>query len=253
MFPVDADAPLWIRTAAQILLVIHVGGGVIGLVSGTVALLTRKGGKLHRGMGNIFFFSMLGLAGIGAVVALLTGDRINSLAGFMTLYFLATGWATARKRNEGVGGFEIAALFVALAVASSAPMLAMTASQAPDGGWTPFYIFSSIIALAALCDLKIILRRGITCAQRVARHVWRMCFALFVATLSFFLGQAEIFPAAVRAFPVVLVVLALAPLGFLIFWMLRVRLSRKWRGLPQTSPPNLTPMRQDARSCTLRS
>ncbi len=245
MLPIDPDAPLWIRTAAQVLLVVHIGGGGIGLVSGTVALLARKGGKLHRGMGNVFFVSMLAMAGIGAVGALYLDDRINSLAGFMTLYFLATGWATARRRKEGVGAFEIAALFYALAGASAAPILAWTASQTPDGGWTPFYIFSSVIALAALCDLKVIVRRGIPGAQRVARHVWRMCFALFVATLSVFLGQAEVFPAPLRESLLILVVLALSPLGFLIFWMLRVRLSRKWRGLPK-APRNLTPTEQNA-------
>jgi hypothetical protein len=43
------------------------------------------------------------------------------------------------------------------------------------------------------------------------------------------LGQAEIFPAPLRESLLLLVVLALSPIGFLIFWMLRVRLSRKWR------------------------
>lgn len=247
MIPIDPNAPLWMHTASQVLLVVHISGGGIALVSGAVALLAHKGGKLHRGAGKVFFAAMLAMAGIGGVVALFLNDLINSIAGFTTLYFLATGWATARRRKEGVGAFEVAALLYALAAVGAAPVLAMTASEAPDGGWPPFFIFSSIIALAALCDLKVILRRGISGAQRVARHVWRMCFALFVATLSFFLGQAEIFPAPMREFPLIilLLVLALAPIGFLIFWMLRVRLSRKWRDMPKAPRP-LTPMEQKA-------
>lgn len=243
MFPVEPDAPLWMSVAAQLLLVVHVSGGVVGLVTGAGALLTRKGGRLHRGMGAAFVISMLAMAGLGAGVALYTGDRINALAGFMALYFVASGWVTARQRANGA--VDLAVLLWAIAIVGAAPVLASTAARAPDGGWTPFYVFTGVVALAALCDLKVLLRRGIAGAQRVARHVWRMCFALFVATLSFFLGQAEIFPAPLRESILLLVVLALSPLGFLIFWMLRVRLSRKWRGMPEPARA-LTPIEQDA-------
>jgi hypothetical protein len=30
--------------------------------------------------------------------------------------------------------------------------------------------------------------------QRITRHLWRMCFGLFIATGSFFLGQQAVFP-----------------------------------------------------------
>ena len=35
-------------------------------------------------------------------------------------------------------------------------------------------------------------------AQRITRHLWQMCVALFIAAASFFLGQAKVFPASVR-------------------------------------------------------
>jgi hypothetical protein len=54
-----------------------------------------------------------------------------------------------------------------------------------------------------------------------------MCFALFIATGSFFLGQMKFIPEPVRIVPLLLV-LALAPLPFLLYWMWRVRV----RGVP---------------------
>jgi hypothetical protein len=62
---------------------------------------------------------------------------------------------------------------------------------------------------------------GVHGVHRIARHLWRMTLAMFIATASFFLGQADEFPAALRDFrllslPVVLVLLAL------IYWPLRV-------------------------------
>jgi FtsH-binding integral membrane protein len=71
-------------------------------------------------------------------------------------------------------------------------------------------------------DLKVILHGGISGAQRIARHVWRMCVALFVGTGSFFLGQQKVMPAFMHGSPILLV-LAFAPLVLMIFWMLRVR------------------------------
>ena len=41
-------------------------------------------------------------------------------------------------------------------------------------------------------------RRSCPAAQRIARHLWRMCFAFFIATGSFFLGQQDILPKAVQ-------------------------------------------------------
>jgi hypothetical protein len=63
---------------------------------------------------------------------------------------------------------------------------------------------------------------GLQGSRRLARHLWRMCFGLFVATGSFFLGQMKFVPEPVRIVPLLLV-LAFAPLLFLFYWMWRVR------------------------------
>ena len=117
----------------------------------------------------------------------------------MTFYLIFSGWLTARRPTEGVGAFEVAGLIWALTGASAAMILSWMAAQTPehtlDGApQQAFYIFVAVSTIAALCDLKVILRRGISGAQRVARHVWRMCFGLFVASGSLFLGQAQVFP-----------------------------------------------------------
>ena len=76
-----------------------------------------------------------------------------------------------------------------------------------------------------------------TGAVRIARHLWRMSFALFIAALSFFLGQADELPRAWRI-PQLLVIPPLAVLVTMIYWMWRVRLRRSLRGLvvPNAAP-----------------
>ena len=90
------------RLGADAILTLHIGGGTVGMISGATALLARKGGKLHRRAGAIFFGSMLVMSGIGGAIAPLLHDRISTVAGFMTFYLIFTGWMTAR-RKQGIG------------------------------------------------------------------------------------------------------------------------------------------------------
>ncbi len=229
---VAARAPWWVHLGADALLYLHIGGGTVGLLSGGVALLARKGGLLHRRAGNVFLVAMLVMSGIGGAVAPFLHDRISTVAGFMTFYLIFTGWLTARRR-QGVGALEVLGLFIAVGGLIATLSLTWMATNTPEGtldGAPPqaFYIFLFVSLIAAASDLKLVLRRGIEGGQRIARHVWRMCFGLFVAAGSLFLGQQQVFPQWLRDTPV-LYIAALAPLPFLIFWLLRVRLSKKYR------------------------
>jgi len=69
----------------------------------------------------------------------------------------------------------------------------------------------------------------------VARHLWRMCFSLYIASGSFFLGQMKFIPEPARNLPL-LFVLAFSPLVLLLYWMWRVRLRRNLRGMMTAKP-----------------
>jgi hypothetical protein len=88
-----------------------------------------------------------------------------------------------------------------------------------------YYIFATFAAIPALLDLKVILQGGISGAARIARHLWRMCFAFFFAAGFFFLGQPRV--ATFFHKSPVLFVPALAPLAVMLFWLIRVRFT-KW-------------------------
>ena len=83
----------------------------------------------------------------------------------------------------------------------------------------------AICLLAGLLDLNFILRGKLSGAQRIARHLWRMCFAFFIATGSFFLGQQDVLPKAVQGSPI-LFVLAFAPFAIMLFWLVRLRFAK---------------------------
>jgi uncharacterized membrane protein len=226
---VTAGSSRWLFAAANVILFLHIAGGTVGIISGAVALLARKGGRLHRVAGTVFLVSMLTMATIGAAASpfLPVPSMPNVFAGILTFYLVATGWAAIKREEGRVGRFEKGGLGVALGVVAAGAIFILMAMNSPTGriGKTPpqaFYVFAIVGAIAAAGDLKMILRGGISGSARIARHLWRMSVALTIASGSFFLGQQRIMPASMRGSPW-LFVPVIVPLLLMIFWLIRVR------------------------------
>jgi hypothetical protein len=222
------DAPFVLRAIATTALVAHISGGTVGMISGAVAMFAPKGSRAHQLAGTVFFVAMLTMAGIAAVVApMLDEDRwTNTTAAVFTLYLITTAWATVRRRAGTVGRFERLVVVVPLAILAMGIALAAIGPLVPrPEDFATVYVFAVVSGLSAVADLTMIRRGGLRGAPRLARHLWRMGAALFVATGSFFFGQAEILPVALRA-SILPTLLGLAPLALMAFWMARVRLSK---------------------------
>ena len=207
-------------------LILHVGAGCVAILAGAAALSVRKGERLHRRFGTAFLIAMLVMGAFATLLSVFRqpGTIIGSI---FVLYLAATAWATVRRAEGTIGRFEIFALLVVAGCAVGELVLGLIASKSPNGRFLGYpaplyYVLGSIVTLAAAGDLRMILRGGISGAARIARHLWRMCFALFFATGSFFLGQQKVMPAFMHGSPV-LVVLGLAPLAVMFFWLWRVR------------------------------
>jgi hypothetical protein len=87
------------------------------------------------------------------------------------------------------------------------------------------FFFGAVLLLATAGDIRMLARGGISGRPRITRHLWRMCYGLFIATGSFFLGQQQVFPAFLRD-SIFLTLPALLPLPLLIYWLLRVRFGK---------------------------
>jgi uncharacterized membrane protein len=214
---------------------IHVGAGSLALLSGAVALSVRKGDGPHRVAGTVFFLSMLVMAASAIYLSVIYSKTMFIIGGALVIYMLATAWVAARRKDGQSGVFETGAFLVATAGALIFGLAAAGGAEGPgDGvGVEVYYVFGGVLALAAILDLSVILRGGVAGKQRIARHLWRMCAGMFVATGSFFLGQQQVLPAFVRGSPV-LFVFAFAPLAIMVFWLIRIWLT-KWYARAQRS------------------
>jgi hypothetical protein len=86
----------------------------------------------------------------------------------------------------------------------------------------PIFINAAVALLAGIGDSRMIRSGRLARAPRLARHLWRMCFALWTAAGSFFLGQADKLPETLRI-PALLAVPVLVPLVAIAYWLWRVR------------------------------
>ena len=216
-------SPLILTLAADAVLLLHIGGGIVGIGSGFAAMALRKGSRAHVAAGKVFVVSMLIMATIGAVVSPLLPQRANVVPALLTLYLVVTGWRSARDRSGEAGAVEIGGLIFALCTVAAGLTYALDAAMSPtgllDGERASTYLsFTAFAVLPAVLDLAVILRGRLSRTNRIARHIWRTSFALFIAAGSLFLGQPKVFPAALRGSPIMFVP-ELAILGLMLFWL----------------------------------
>jgi hypothetical protein len=203
----------------------HIAGGSLALLAGAAAVAARKGGALHARAGTWFAISMLVLGVTATILAQADDDTGLGLGGIITCYFVATSWMTARRRDGSSGRFEVAAGALALASAAAIAWSAWAGDASTPAGVGPLYGLAALCLLGGLGDLRAVVAGKLAPVQRLSRHLWRMCFAFFIATGSFFLGQQDMMPREIRGAPV-LFVLAFAPFAVMLFWLVRLRFAK---------------------------
>ena len=220
--------PIWLA------LVVHVLGGSIALVSGFLAIVVAKGGKLHRRAGLVFVISMI-VMGLFASVVGIYEKKVTGAGGLFTFYLVFTGLTTVRPTILTGRAPQLALMAVAIVFAIFEFTMGYIAMGQPRGmlngvpGGMMLFL-ATVASLAAVGDWRAIRAGGLTGTRRIARHLWRMCFALFIASGSFFLGQMQFVPAPLRKLPLMMA-LGVGPLVVLLYWMWRVRLRKSVRGM----------------------
>lgn len=221
------------------MIAVHIVAGLLSLLAGFVALYATKGAPLHRRAGVVFAIAMLSMTSSAVIMAgFLRPNHVNVVAGTITFYLVATGWSTVRRNVAQRRGITLLFAAVGLIAASYAFAFGMDLLGGSQRMFAfPLFVFAAIAALGVCGDLRMLRAGAPQGARRLARHLWRMTFALWIATASFFLGQAKVMPEplrqafALRSVPVVLVLLAL------VYWLVRVRVSGRPLAPPRAALP----------------
>ena len=227
----------------------HILGGTLGLVSGTAAVVLRKGSRGHILAGRVFVGAMLVMSAAATYLAIVKHQNSNITGGILTFYLIVTAWLTARRRDGETSRWDWVAMLIPLTVGLLTWMTGITvlrSGRMSQDGVPVFMMFfmGTICLLAAAGDVRMLLLGGVSGTKRLARHLWRMCYGLFIAAGSFFLGGnnrplrllssvgiGQHLPQAWFNLGVYMV-LTMAPLILLIFWLVRVKVGRAYRRAP---------------------
>lgn len=235
------------------LLPIHIAAGGLAIVFGAIALSVKKGGNIHRRSGLLFVYAMLVMGGSASILSILKGrDFGNVFVGVLTAYFVGTALTTVRPVSAWTGRINTVALTAAAAIAVGSViggvMLIITPGR--DSSGVPFrtvgmmsLLVAAVLAMAVTGDIRIMRAGPPRGGPRLARHLWRMCFALFIAAGSFLsvrervaIVLPEFFATGpMRALPILLL------FGAMGHWLWRLR---GRRAVPVFVPEDSAPVAQ---------
>jgi uncharacterized membrane protein len=205
---------------------VHIICGILSLLAGFTALFATKGSALHRRAGQVFVAAMLVMTSTGAFIAFLMPNRGSVVAGLLTFYMVSTSILTVRAPVTQTRALSTALMLMAFVLAAFGFAYGIEALNSPSGTVDkipapPLFLFGSMALLAGIMDVRLLRAGHIEGPHRLARHLWRMTFALWMAATSAFIGQAKFLPKALRetglhTVPVLVVTL------MLFFWLGRV-------------------------------
>jgi uncharacterized membrane protein len=224
----------------RLILLVHILAGALSLLTGYVALYAAKGAPLHRKAGLIFVYAMVTMATGGAIVAVGNDAAayLNVPAALLVSYLVITSLTTVRPLASASGGRWLDIACVTLAIGLGLYCVTVGGQALAQGGRRAGLAFAMILFATAAVpgavgDLRMMRAggaRSLKGAPRLTRHLWRMTFALLIAALSFFIGQADVFPEPIRIGPL-LALPVVTVLVTLLYWLWRVRVRHSLRGL----------------------
>ena len=189
----------------------------------------------------LFVYAMLVMAITGGTIAAVRGNEGSAIGGMMTCYFVTTGLTTVRQPAGWSRRLDVLLMLVALGIAMVSLTLGILTVASPTGRWDglppfPFFMFGIVGLLAVAGDARVLRAGALTGAPRLTRHLWRMCWSLWIAAGSFFFGQAKVIPEPIRI-PALLAVPVLVIFVAMFYWLWRVRIRKSFRGIVRVSAP----------------
>jgi len=214
------------------LLFVHIFTAGTALAAGFLALYAEKGKWIHRRFGRVFAYAMMIMTVSAAIMALgYRPNRVNVVAATITFYLVVTGLLTVIRHVQDSRRLHIVLLVLGGLATLRAWTLGLMAmaqpvhvlDQIPAVG---IFMFAIVGTLGLIGDWRLLRAGAIEGVARLRRHLWRMTYAMWIATSSFFFGQARHLPEWFRRADLNDYIV-LAVFATLVYWLVKLRPRRR--------------------------
>lgn len=190
-------------TSFKIFLIVHIAGGSIGLLTGLLNIIQKKGGKKHKLIGRFFYFSML-VAGLSSLVlSYLKQNYFLFMVGLFTLYMVVSGQRYLMHKEIETKGINIIDWAISLIMLLSGLLFIGL------GTWSivksnlfglVFVTFGSLGLLFVAQDFLNFTKKNSIKNYWIVGHLQRMTGAFIAAMTAFLVVNAQYFPDFIPGF-----------------------------------------------------
>lgn len=132
-------------TIYSVLLVLHIIGGFSALLAGSISIISKKGAKLHKKSGMIFFWGMMAVGITAIAISLMKSNEFLLHIGFFSLYMNIAGYRSIQNKSLKPTWLDWSILIIAI-VNSTFMLITMNVI---------LMVFGGISTFLAINDLKI--------------------------------------------------------------------------------------------------
>jgi len=176
----------------NVLIITHAIFGSLGLLTGLVALIIKKGSVTHKRFGRLFYYVMLLTAGLALFVSILPGHESPFLfvVGIFSSYFILTGYRAIRFKNMTPTLFDFIISWVMIITGLAMLSVPMIVSKELN-------IVLAVFGLAGLMfsvqDILIYKKREVLRQSWLKIHLGKMAGA-YISAVTAFVVVNELLP-----------------------------------------------------------
>lgn len=85
---------------STIMLILHIVSGFLSLLVGLFSVVSKKGGKIHRLSGKVFFYSMLGVCFTALFISIVKSNQFLLLIAIFAFYQTYSGWRAVNNNKS---------------------------------------------------------------------------------------------------------------------------------------------------------
>jgi len=193
-----------IESLFTILLIFHITGGTLGLISGTLNLLFEKGDLKHKIIGKLFFYGMLATGFSSLLLAFIHPNYFLFMVGVFTLYLVRTGNRYIYLKMLGNGGNPSPGdWFITVAMLVFGFLfIGLGSIQLLKGNFfgIVFIVFGMIGLLFVKADLNNYRGKSKLKNYWLIAHLQRMCGAYIASLTAFLVVNAQYSPIELPGF-----------------------------------------------------